>query len=68
MALRDVAAMTTQERAARRTTYRQAHDLVESLIASGVPRSISFGKAAGAIGCKRNEVVRRYWHHVHGWV
>ena len=68
MALRDVVAMTSRERVARRTTYRQAHDLVESLIASGVPRSRSFGKAAGALDCERNEVVRRYWHHVHGWV
>lgn len=68
MALRDVANMTPSERAARRTMYRQAHQIVESLIASGVPRSRSFGRAAGAMGCERNEVVRRYWYHVHGWV
>lgn len=68
MALRDVVAMTPGERAARRTTYRQAHQIVESLIANGVTRSRSFGQAASAIGCERNEVVRRYWHHVHGWV
>ena len=64
MALRNVVAMTAAERAERREMDESCFHRVHAEIESGVERSRSFGRVAGALKIERFDVIAGYWRHV----
>jgi hypothetical protein len=63
MSLRNVVAMTAEERADRRELDEACFHRVHAEIERGVERSRSFGRVAGALKIKRNDVIAGYWRH-----
>jgi hypothetical protein len=64
MALRNVVAMSAEERDDRRELDEACFHRVHAEIERGVARSRSFGLVAGALKIERNDVIAGYWRHV----
>lgn len=64
MSLREVAAMTADERAERREHHEACYRRVEAAIASGVDRRAAFTRAAAQMGIPREEAVYGYWQYL----
>ena len=63
MALLNVVAMTPEQRDERRELDEACFHRVHAEIERGVERSKSFGRVAGALKVKREDVIAGYWRH-----
>jgi hypothetical protein len=63
MSLLKVVGMTPEEREERRELDESCFYRVHAEIERGVERSRSFGRVAGALKIKRNDVIAGYWRH-----
>jgi hypothetical protein len=64
MTLRQIAAMSAEERAERRELDGECFRAVHAEIERGVERSKSFAQVARALKIERNDVIAGYWRHV----
>jgi hypothetical protein len=64
MALRDLVAMTDEQRAERRENDEAAFHAVEAFCSTGLERSKALTKAASSLRAPRNDVIAGYWRHV----
>jgi len=63
VALLNVVAMTPEQRDERRELDEACFHRVHAEIERGVERSKSFGRVAGALKVKREDVIAGYWRH-----
>jgi len=63
MSLLSVVAMTPEQREERRELDEACFHRVHAEIERGVERSKSFGRVAGALKVKREDVIAGYWRH-----